>query len=308
MAIVEAEHLHKSFGAHHAVRDLSFSVAEGGIVGFLGPNGAGKTTTLRILAGFLEPTLGSVRVGGFDVQRERHRAQSLIGYMPEAPSSYREMRVSEYLLFRARLKVRGREEQRKEVARVIEETGLAQRPHAIIGQLSKGFRQRVGLADALLGRPKLVILDEPTAGLDPNQIREVRSLIGELRGRQTVLLSTHILSEVEMVCDRVLVIHRGRVVLDGRLEELGHQEAEGRAVLVLGGTDATLPAALMTSVLARRVGDGRTELELALLANEPLSAVVEACVQAGQRVLEARPHRSRLEDVFSKLTQGDAAI
>jgi len=297
--------LQKSFGSQVAVAGLTFSIEEKSVVGFLGPNGAGKTTTLRMLSGFLEPTAGSARIRGWDVVRDRARAQALIGYMPEAAPCYPEMRVDEYLKFRARLKAvpgRGIE---SEVGRVAELSGVAGRRGALIRHLSKGFRQRLGLADALLGRPPLVILDEPTAGLDPNQIREVREVIRDVGREQTVFLSTHILPEVEMVCDRAVVIHRGRAVANGTLAELTTLRASRHGVLTLSGDVAELPSATREHAKVVRLSqvDSRTVFELQLERPERgLHDVVAICVGSGLHIEEVRLDASRLEDVFAALT------
>ena len=213
--MIEVEGLTKDYGTVVAVRDVTFSVGRGEVVGFLGPNGAGKSTTLRILAGFLGATSGKVRIAGHDIAQDSLSARQSLGYMPEAAPLYPELRVREYLEFRARLKRVARAKRSSSVGRAIERARLSDVADTTIGHLSKGYRQRVGLADALVADPPLLILDEPTAGLDPNQVREVRSLIKELADDHTVLLSTHILSEVEATCQRALVIDKGRLVAQG---------------------------------------------------------------------------------------------
>src|SRR5271163_1670336 len=210
--MIEVSNLTKRYGGRTAVNDISFTVARGEIVGLLGPNGAGKSTTMRVLSGFMPATSGTVRVAGFDVFHESNEARRRIGYMPENNPLYPEMRVREYLKFRARLKGLRGSRMRERVDVVTEQCGLAQMGKKIIGHLSKGYRQRVGLADALVHEPELIILDEPTIGLDPNQIRSVRQIIKQLGGRQTVLISSHILPEVEMTCNRVLIMREGRIL------------------------------------------------------------------------------------------------
>ena len=205
--MIEVRQLTKKYGPHAALRDLTFDVGEGEVVGFLGPNGAGKSTTLRILAGFLGMSSGRVRVAGHDVIDEPLEARAAIGYMPEAVPLYPEMRVEEYLWFRGGLKGLGRSDRKKRLGYVLERCWLTDVRRQLIGTLSKGYRQRVGLADALIHDPPVLILDEPTAGLDPTQIRETRKLIRELGQQHTMLLSTHILSEVEMACDSVIIIY-----------------------------------------------------------------------------------------------------
>lgn len=218
--MIEVSNLTKRYAGHTAVRDISFTVGKGEIVGLLGSNGAGKSTTMRILSCFLPATSGTARVAGFDVFTESDEVRRRIGYMPENNPLHPEMRVREYLKFRARLKGLSRRRSRDRVDAVTEQCGLKDVTKKIIGQLSKGFRQRVGLADALVHEPELIILDEPTIGLDPKQIRSVRQLIKDLGKRHTVLISTHILPEVEMTCNRVVILHEGRILAADTPENL----------------------------------------------------------------------------------------
>jgi ABC-2 type transport system ATP-binding protein len=215
--MIVVEHLTKYYGDYPAVRDLSFQVDRGQVVGFLGPNGAGKSTTMRILAGFLTATSGKASIDGCDVFWDPIGARRRIGYMPENCPLYGDMRVDEYLWFRGGLKGLSRRERKHRLGYVLERCWLGDVRHQVIGTLSKGYRQRVGLADALLADPPVLILDEPTAGLDPTQIRETRKLMRELGQQHTMLLSTHILSEVEATCDSVIVIYQGEVVESGAL-------------------------------------------------------------------------------------------
>ena len=210
--MIEVQGLSRRFGSRVAVNDVSFRVERGEIVGFLGPNGAGKTTTLRMLTGYLSPTSGDVRVDGIDAVRDSIEARARLGYMPEGVPLYREMRVAEYLRHRGSLK--RVVDVPSAVDRSLELAGVADAKRRIIGQLSKGYRQRVGLAEALIADPPILILDEPTSGLDPNQVRQFRELVRNFAGDKTVLLSTHILSEVEAVCDRVIIIRHGEKVAD----------------------------------------------------------------------------------------------
>ncbi len=227
--MIQVEHLTKYYGDYPAVRDVTFSVDRGQVVGFLGPNGAGKSTTMRILAGYLAATSGKATIDGLDVFWDSVEARRRIGYMPESCPLYPEMRVVEYLRFRAGLKGVHGSTRRKRLDYVLERCWLKDVRRQLIGTLSKGYRQRVGLADALIAEPKVLILDEPTSGLDPAQILETRKLIRELGEDHTILLSTHILSEVERTCERVIIINKGEVALDrlmsdedasGRLEEM----------------------------------------------------------------------------------------
>jgi ABC-2 type transport system ATP-binding protein len=215
--MIVVDRLTKYYGEYPAVRGVSFEVPKGRVVGFLGPNGAGKSTTMRILAGFLSATSGKASIDGKDVFWDPIAARRRIGYMPENCPLYPEMRVDEYLRFRGGLKGLGWRERRKRIDYVLTRCWLTDVRRQLVGTLSKGYRQRVGLADALLADPPVLILDEPTAGLDPTQIRETRKLIRELGSQHTMLLSTHILSEVEMTCDSVIIIHQGQVAEDGLL-------------------------------------------------------------------------------------------
>jgi len=229
--MIEVSNLTKRYAGRTAVDDISFTVARGEIVGLLGPNGAGKSTTMRVLSGFMPATSGTVRVAGYDVFHDSDEARRRIGYMPENNPLYPDMRVREYLKFRARLKGLGWKNSRARVTTVMEQCGLADVGRRVIGQLSKGFKQRVGLADALVHEPELIILDEPTIGLDPQQIRSVRALIKSLAGKHTVLISTHILPEVEMMCSRVLIMFGGRVLASDTPENLQRRMAGGRQVI-----------------------------------------------------------------------------
>jgi len=229
--IIEVRNLTKRYAGNTAVDDLTFSVGRGEIVGFLGPNGAGKSTTMRILGCYMPATSGTARVAGFDVFTEADEVRQRIGYMPESNPLHLDMRVREYLKFRARLKGLGFRRSRLRVNLVMQQTGLTDVSRKIIGHLSKGYRQRVGLADALVHEPELIILDEPTIGLDPHQVRSVRQLIKDLARHRTVLLSTHILSEVEMTCNRVLILNQGRILADDKTAHLQNIMSNGSQVV-----------------------------------------------------------------------------
>ena len=247
--MISVQKLVKRYGKKLAVDDLSFEVDRGEVVGFLGPNGAGKSTTLRILAGFLGMSSGTVTVAGHDIKDQSFEARQKIGYMPEAVPLYTEMRVAEYLAFRAELKRVARSERRSAVDEAMQKANVDDVANVLIGNLSKGYRQRVGLADALVARPPLLVLDEPTAGLDPNQIREVRDVIKELGREHTVLLSTHILSEVEASCSRVVVIAKGKLVAEGTMEDLAKKRrAAGLVIVVRGDRDAAPHASTRTAM------------------------------------------------------------
>jgi len=218
--MIETSGLTKSYRDLTAIRDISFKVNRGEIVGFLGPNGAGKTTTMKILTGFMPPSAGSAKVAGFDVFEQPMEVRRRIGYLPEVPPVYPDLTVEEYLTFVAKLKGLRGAKRKDDVARVMHKTSLTETADRLLRNLSKGFRQRAGLAQALLGNPEVLILDEPTAGLDPRQIGDVRDLIKELAGEHTVILSTHILQEVTATCARVIIINQGRVVADDQLATL----------------------------------------------------------------------------------------
>jgi ABC-2 type transport system ATP-binding protein len=315
--VIEVHGLTKDYGTVIAVRDVSFSVGRGEVVGFLGPNGAGKSTTLRILAGFLGATSGKVMVNGHDIAEASLLARASLGYMPESAPLYPELRVREYLEFRARLKRLPRAKRTAGIERALERANLRDVSETTIGHLSKGYRQRVGLADALVADPPLLILDEPTAGLDPNQVREVRALIKELATDHTVLLSTHILSEVEATCQRALVIDRGRLVAQGSLEELSRgrrsaallvvtRETGGRVAEFLGeqpgvaAVETLADVALADGYARRRIT--LTEGEAALTAGERL---LRALVTANIEVASLAPETATLEQVFADLTRDD---
>ena len=240
--------LEKSYGDHVALRGVSFDVREGEVVGFLGPNGAGKSTTMRIVTGFVPAGRGTVLIDGLDVMRHPLEARRRIGYLPESTPLYGDMRVREYLEYRARIKGVARRDLAKRVDYVIDRTSLRDRTRQLIETLSKGYRQRVGIADAMVGSPKLLVLDEPTIGLDPNQIREVRGLILELGETHTLLLSTHILPEVEVACDRVIVIARGRTVADDTVAGLLRRHQ--RPAIRRTGLPSRSPARRATIVVA----------------------------------------------------------
>jgi ABC-2 type transport system ATP-binding protein len=309
--VIEVRHLTKRYGDRVAVRDLSFDVAQGEVVGFLGPNGAGKSTTLRMLTGFLEPSEGEIKVAGFDARRQPLELKRSIGYMPEAVPLYLDMRVVEYLRYRAALKGVPRRDIDKNVDRALSLASVADVKTRIIGQLSKGYRQRVGLADALVADPPLLILDEPTAGLDPNQIRQVRDLVRELAREKTVLLSTHILPEVEAICARVVIIDRGRLVSSGRPEEL---RGGGGAIMLEARADAEKLRAALSAVEGVRevslttAGDvQRARLEISGEQDPCAERVFRAVADAGIDLRELRRADASLEDVFARLTTQEVA-
>ena len=312
--MIKVEHLTKRFAATTAVDDISFDVQPNEVIGFLGPNGAGKSTTLKILTGFYAATSGKVEVGGEDVFRRPNAVKRSIGYLPESVPLYPEMRVHEYLGYRAALKCVRRSARKKAVELAIERCHLADVRKRIIGQLSKGYRQRVGLADALVGNPRILILDEPTIGLDPNQIRQIRKLIKELGQEHTIILSSHILPEVEAVCSRVLIINEGKIVGQGRPEELRAGIVGGSASVSVEvrDPDGTARAALEKVAGVRSVQDpedrGDGLIRFAVTADKDIGVrerIFDAAVAGGFKLLGLSSKTLSLEDVFVEITTGD---
>ena len=316
--MISVSHLTRRYGNQIAVDDVSFEIGKGEVVGFLGPNGAGKSTTLRVLAGFLSPSAGTVAIAGHDVVEDSFEARRCVGYMPESVPLYPEMRVVEYLRFRAELKRVPRARRATWIDDAMVKAGVIAVAHRRIGHLSKGYRQRVGLADAIVARPPIVVLDEPTAGLDPNQIREARALVRELGREHTVVLSTHILSEVEACATRVLLIHRGKLLAQGPTEDIRSMRASAAIdVVVHGDSDAAKGALEKVAGVASVTPSGaglmvrlRVRFEETLVDLERATATercVAAVVGAGVGVREVRPAGGSLEEVFASLTGDERA-
>ncbi len=304
--MIEVDQLTRLYGPAPALQDVSFRAHRGEIVGFLGPNGAGKTTTMRILTGYLPPTSGRASIAGHDVVEDSMAARRNVGYLPESTPLYPEMTVWSYLEFMARL--RGVADRDNAIERAMERVDLNDRAHQQIGRLSKGLRQRVGIAQAVLHDPPVIILDEPTIGLDPRQIREVRALIQELRGDHTVILSTHILPEAQQVCDRVLIIHRGQIVAEDAPGKLTSQLPGGQRVRLSLGQGANGVASVIDGVAGvkgvRDEGGGAYTIELETGA-DPRAEIARAVVQNDWHILELTPQGMSLEDVFLELTRED---
>ena len=310
--MVTAEHLHKTFGRFTAVKDATFSIEKGEIVGFLGPNGAGKTTTMKMLTGYLPPTAGTASIAGYDIIDNPLEARRHMGYMPENVPLYDDMRVYEYLDYRARLKGICGKSVRNEIGEVIEKCGLEPKRKTLISTLSKGYRQRVGLADALLGNPDLLILDEPTNGLDPNQRRQIRELIRALSENHTVILSTHILHEVEMICNKVIIIDQGEIKAADTPENLtANLRAAGRVSIEYKGDLDTVIQELeafepIKKVITEETEDGWHRL---LVRAEPGTDSREKAASIiathGYPIRHIYRHIPSLEDVFVEMTRRD---
>ena len=309
--MIKVENLTKRYAGQAAIRDLNFEVGKGEIMGFLGPNGAGKTTTMRILAGFMPATSGRASIAGFDIFEQSLQARTRLGYMPENVPLYSDMRVTEYLEYRAALKGVPHRRIAERVGDVKELCGVKDVEKKIIGALSKGYRQRVGLADALLHEPDLLILDEPTIGLDPNQIRQVRELIKNLGRQHTILLSTHILPEVEMTCSRVIIIHKGRIEacdtpenLLGKLRQAGGVVLEAKV-----GKDDGAEELKKISAVRDVTTDVDGEWNVFSLRVESGADVREEVFRLATArhwtVRELTQRRATLEDVFVEITHAD---
>ncbi len=308
--MIEVEHLTKSYGAARAVNDISFTVEKGEILGFLGPNGAGKTTTMRILTGYLPATGGTARIAGFDVFDQSMDVRKRIGYLPETPPLYPEMKVSDYLTFVARIKGVEAADIAARVEESMKMTGLTERKDELIKRLSRSYKQRVGIAQAIVHNPDVVILDEPTVGLDPNQIIEVRKLIKGLAGDHTIILSTHILPEVEMTCDRVVIINKGKIAAIDTPNNLTTQMKGSERVQVQARGDAAeLQTKLETIAGVSRVTTDPHEgsdMVAATIESEPgidvRGQVAATIVGGGFELLELRAVNLSLEDIFRQLT------
>jgi ABC-2 type transport system ATP-binding protein len=313
MAAIQVEALEKHYGEHRALKGIDFTVDEGEVVGFLGPNGAGKSTAMKIITGYLAPTAGRALVRGTEVLDDPIEAQRNIGYLPENAPVYTDMRVRDYLQYIGRVRELGRSELVRAIERVAEQCGITARLGQQVGALSKGYRQRVGLAQAMLHSPRILILDEPTTGLDPNQIVEIRNLIREIGRHKTVILSTHILSEVQATCDRVIIINRGQIVADGATDEVTARTQGGQllnVVLAPGRVDPShdhvreqllaLPG--VDRVKHVEAADPKHHAFEVLASADVRQAVFTLAVDQGLSLLELAPEKTNLEEVFRRLT------
>lgn len=315
--MIKVEGLTKRYARTVAVDNISFEVSKGKIIGFLGPNGAGKTTTMRVLTCFLPPTEGTASVAGFDVLKQPLEVKRRIGYLPEAPPLYPEMEVIEYLNFVARLKGIPRSEIGSRIDNVVQRCAIGDVRTKLLGKLSKGYRQRVGLAQALIHNPDVLVLDEPTAGLDPKQIIETRQLIKSLAGDHTIILSTHILPEVEQTCEQVIIINRGKLVATDSVENLTRRLRGSEAVAVeVEGRDSSLDANAVrrrleqvpgvSRVIAKSADSNRCSFEVESLQGRSVRAdLARAVVEAGWNLTELRPVAFSLEEIFLQLTASE---
>ena len=305
--MIEVEGLTKRYGDFPAIQDVSFKVEKGQVLGFLGPNGSGKTTTMRILTCFMPATSGTARVCGYDIFEDSMEVRRNIGYMPENVPLYPNLRVNEYLSYRARLKGLGRSQRRKEIAELVDRCSIGDFDRVIIGKLSKGMRQRVGLAATLLGGPPVLVLDEPTVGLDPNQIREILGLIKGLGGERTIIFSSHILPEVEMVADHLAIIREGRIALTGPLEQITRAAGGSKVRIEARGDGQKIRDAVekvsgvRKAVLGSRDGLAVLEVEVAA-GTDAREGLVKAVAGAGGGLLELSCGRTSLADVFVRIT------
>ena len=313
--MISVKDLTKKYARSTAVDHISFEVQKGEVVGFLGPNGAGKTTTMRILTCFLPPTEGTAKVAGFDVLEQPLEVKKRIGYLPESPPIYPEMDTTEYLTFVGRLKGLSGSELRRRVDAVCERCRIADVKKKLLGKLSKGYRQRVGLAQAIIHNPEVLILDEPTAGLDPKQINETRDLIRTLAGDHTIILSTHILSEVEQTCEKVIIINKGRLMATDSVADLQNRARVGQSVLVeVAGRNGALDAQAIIQRLQQVAGVSRviskdSHAERAMFEIESQHKqsirgdVARAIVEGGWDLNELRSSAASLEEIFLQLTE-----
>ena len=305
--MIEVSNVSRVFGTFRAVNDVSFSIPTGQIVGLLGPNGAGKTTTMRMITGFLKPTSGTIKIDGTDITENPVESKRKIGYMPESAPLYGDMIVDDYLRYIARMQ---QQDENVKVPLLCKECGLEEVMHKNIGELSRGYRQRVGLAHALMNDPEILILDEPTSGLDPNQVEDVRALIKEIGKTRTVIISTHILSEVEMLCSRVIIISGGKLVADSPTDQLRTRYGNAAVVRVnANATEAQLSESLkgiegIQSLSFEKSATGATALIAIQGDLEIRPAVAKAVLSSGYDLYELSLQRNSLEDVFHILTTG----
>ncbi|MGN1317905.1 MAG: ABC transporter ATP-binding protein [Lachnospirales bacterium] len=310
--MIEVNNLTKKFGLHTAVNNISFNINKGEVVGFLGPNGAGKTTTMNMMTGYISSTEGSVKINGYDILEEPEKAKQNLGYLPDTPPLYADMTVNEYLDFVCRLKKVKKSEIKSMILEILKTTGLSEVSKRLVGNLSKGYRQRVGLAQALIGNPEVLILDEPTVGLDPKQIIEMRSLIKSLGKEHTVILSSHILSEVNQICDRVIIINNGEIVADDTTKNINAEGVKNVVLVTIKGDslraiEAIKRLDIIKDVTVEKINDdGTCDLKITGEENTDIREAVFAILAVNKiSVLMLKPYSLSLEDVFLKVITGE---
>lgn len=309
--MIEVKNLSKNYGSRQAIHALNFSVAKGEVVGFLGPNGAGKSTTMKVITGYMAPSAGEVKIAGFDIFEDPIEVKRRIGYLPETPPLYPDMYVADYLRFVANLKGVDRSRVTALVNAALEKTGLENVRSRLIGNLSKGFKQRVGLAQALVSDPEILILDEPTVGLDPKQVAEIRNLIVQLKGQHTIILSTHILPEVQASCEKVIIINSGKIVAEDSLEGLSRRMSGGGHMITLRvrRNHEAVVRGLQTVKGVRKSSNAGNYIEVEVDGDENAVEQIAAFV-VGQSagLLELKAQSIGLEDIFLKLTAAQPAV
>lgn len=303
--MIEVNNLSKNYGDHYAIENLSFKIEKGDIVGFLGPNGAGKTTTMKILTGSMAPTSGDVKISGIDVFEEPIKAKSNIGYLPETPPLYMDMKVEDYLKYVASLRNVPKDKKNDYIDEALDSLDLTSVRHRLIGHLSKGFKQRVGVAQAIVSKPEVLILDEPTVGLDPTQVAHFRELLSELKGKHTIILSTHILPEVQASCEKVIIINSGKIVAQDTLSGLSEKTANGimRVQVKVKRLKESAAQALenLTFVKMSKVVQNQIHIDL-IGGEENLENLSSFIVENGMGLLEMNVSAEKLEDIFIELT------
>lgn len=306
--MIEVKNLTKDYGPRRAIDNLNFTVAKGDVVGFLGPNGAGKSTTMKIITGFMAPSSGSASVAGFDVFENPLEVKKRIGYLPEIPPVYTDMYVRDYLRYVAALKQVPKEKIEKLVDQAIEKTNLGDVQKRLIHHLSKGFKQRVGIAQAIVSDPEVLILDEPTVGLDPKQVAEIRDLIKALKGQHTIILSTHILPEVQATCEKIVIINKGKIVVQDSIQHLAMMEKGQNRLQVRLRKDVSDMGKVLTDIreaVGFHMGANPKEWRIDVQGGEDaVDAISSRLVTQGFGLLELSPTKLDLEDVFLKVTYG----
>lgn len=310
--MIEVKNVSKKYGNFEAVKDISFEVEEGEIVGFLGPNGAGKSTTMNMITGFIEPTQGKIIVNGYDIDKKPKKAKKEIGYMPENVPLYNDLTVKEFISYMADLKLVKRTEKKDEIDRVLTAVGLQEVKNKLIKNVSRGYKQRVSLAGALVGNPKILILDEPTVGLDPKQVTEIRELIRSLKENHTVILSSHILSEVSQMCNKVIIIDKGKIVRIGKPEEIEEQTSETNVISIIVEDSEnkfetianTLDSIKKVEFIEEKNGNKSYNLECDIKV-DIRKQLFKECAKEDVTIIEMKKKESTLEEAFLKLTSSE---